>query len=200
MNHVVTPLKRYQNLQTLVEFWRPKNIVWHLVVDDAPFRISFNRDSDWIYTHIYRGTDPAGADPCLTRLNWFLENVPTQPYDKYCFFNDDDACEPDFFTKIKDSATHVTICSLQRGHNIPNPAMPHGTDTLVAAPDNMKPCHCSLEQLIVTGKMASEMRFPIEGCGDGMLIQKLCAERTVTYLPETFAWFNYFEPGRWNKS
>lgn len=199
MIRVITPLKRYQNLKDLIEFWRPLNIQWHLIIDDAPFHVQFFRDSDWIHTHIFRGEAPAGCDQCLVRLNWFLESVPLHKEDLYCFFNDDDAVEPGFFDKIRHTKNHVNIVSLKRGDNIPNPAMPHGTNTLEAKAENMHPCQCSLEQLIVSGTAAKDMRFPICNAGDGKLIEQIVTEHVTAYFPEAFAWFNYFEPGRWNR-
>jgi hypothetical protein len=56
-----------------------------------------------------------------------------------------------------------------------------------------------VEQFIVKGKILKNHRLPLTTCGDGELISLLVKLYDTLYLPEVYVWFNYFEPGRWNK-
>jgi hypothetical protein len=208
--HVVCPLARFDNVPKLYNALKGHNVFWHIVTDDDnPKSHEFvPPQEDWIKHHICHNDRELFWDRSNTSLNWFLDNYPLEPEDMYCFLNDDDAYEPDFFDKLRNVIynfpyeINVIITSMKRGDEIPESVKGtnrhHHTNTLIAHPIFMQPMKVGLEQILVKGKVLDlGFRFPRYDCGDGMLITAITQQVHTMYLPEVYVWFNYFEPGRW---
>lgn len=198
-HHVITPLNRFENFGRLTDLLRPHGIQWHVITDNGASRVS--SDEQWIHgCNVQNNEGPFWAR-CNHAINWFLDHHSLRPRDRYCLLNDDDAYEPGFFEKVRSVAGEVVAVSMKRGDQTPGNVIPeraHGTNTLVADPENMRVGHVGAEQLMVSGRILSQCRLPIHICGDGQMIEYIAATNPVTYLPEAYVWFNYLEPGRWN--
>lgn len=206
--HIITPLSRYGNIDKLAGHLvnhraDNDNLIWHVITDrNHLFGIYFRQL--WIEHYTSPNDEVEFWQRCNHALNWFLSSFPLVKHDYYLFMNDDDAYEEDFFEKLYDAAVknpEVIIVSMKRGQHTPAGVAPeraHGTDTLIAKPENMKPGHVGIEQIIVRGDVLSPCRLPMHVCGDGMMVEWIVQNHYVVYLPETYALFNYLEPGRWD--
>ena len=199
--HVLTALSRYENLAKLIRMLNPLCVQWHVVTDaDVPFRVKF--DQLWIKHYIFDNSAVEFWARCNTALNWLLDHHPLNPEDRYCFLNDDDAYERDFFNKVDAHDGELVIASMERGHQTPSgvdPIRAHGCSKLVAAPENMRPGFVGVEQVIVSGRILSACRLPIATDGDGQMIEHMVKTYPAEYAPEASVLFNRYEPGRWNK-
>jgi hypothetical protein len=198
--HVITPLNRFQNYNRMRDMLATQGVKWHVIVDaDQPFRIEPTND-DWIDCSVFPNTQQRFYERCNNSINqWLDENIVDE--DMYAILNDDDGYEPDFFQKIRAEEGDVLIPSMKRGMRTPPGVIPeraHGTNTLVAAPENLKVGHIGVEQLIVRGKILKHCRLPLTIAGDGEMICYIGATNPVKYVPEAYVYFNYLEPGRWD--
>lgn len=200
--HVITPLRRYQNAARLLELLEPQGIIWHPIMDDdGKFTLSFY--PAWVAEQVVKL--PEGGtffERCNTSINLWMDRHDWQPEDYYCILNDDDAYEPGFFDKIRRCSDDVIVPSMMRGNQTPadvSPERAHGTDTLLADPSNMQVGRIGVEQMIVKGRILKNCRLPLTIAGDGEMLTYIGATNPVTYMPDAYVWFNYLEPGRWNK-
>lgn len=211
MYNVITSVGRLQNISLIKNHIQPQNILWHVITDeDIGFSLKFAEP--WITSYVCPNDQVEFWAKCHGALNWFIETQEINDDEMYCFMNDDDGYEPDFFNKVDSviaevKANHnvvpdVVIVSMQRGDATPSDAIAvrqHPTHTLFAHPDNMRVGHVGLEQIIIRGKLLKKYRLAMDVCGDGMFIIQVAKENPVAYAPHINALFNYFEPGRWNK-
>jgi hypothetical protein len=208
--NVITPLARYENIQDLINHLEPKNIKWHVITDNDSEH-NFTVTKDWISHYVCPNEGQEFWVRCNNSINWFIENSKINDDEYYGILNDDDGYEALFFEKLKyvinltntsKSSNDLLICSMLRGHNTPVDAEPvrqHPTHPLIARPESMFVGGVGVEQFFVKGKILKNHRIPLTSCGDGELISELVKTYNATYLPDTYVWFNYFEPGRWNK-
>ena len=208
--NVITPLARFQNVSDLVNHLEPKKIKWH-VITDADSEGPFDVKKDWIFHHICPNVGANFWERCHNSINWFIENKIDSDDEYYCVLNDDDGYEDDFFEKLKmyvfmsdreNKFNDLIITSMMRGNNVPSDAIPvrqHPTHTLYAHPNFMRVGGVGLEQFFVKGKILKKHKIPLTTCGDGEFITNLVRTYGALYHPESYVWFNYFEPGRWNK-
>jgi len=187
------------------------NINWHVITDeDLGFSLNF-KDS-WITNYVCPNDGVEFWARCHGALNWFIDSQELKDDEMYCFMNDDDGYEPDFFTKVDDavketvrqhgSIPDVLIVSMLRGDQTPAGLewpRSHPTWSLFAHPQNMQPGHVGLEQILLSGEVLKKHRLSLDHDGDGQFIVQATQNNFVTYAPHIFALFNYFEPGRWNK-
>lgn len=199
--HVITPLHRFENAAKMCAMLKDKQVYWHVILDDCePFELRFKHK--WVYHYISPTQGDTFWARCNFSINFAMDLMLWDDNARYCFLNDDDAVEPEFFDKIDRADGEVIVVSMKRGHQTPAGVIAeraHGTDTLVAAPENLKVGFIGVEQMIVSGRILRKCRLPIHICGDGQMLEYIGANYPVTFLPEVYAWFNYFEPGRWNR-
>jgi hypothetical protein len=203
--NVITPLARFENINSLKEMLEHQNVVWHVITDDdSKETVEFTED--WIKHYVCPNKEFAFWERCNNSINWFIETQKINHDEFYCFMNDDDGYEPRFFDKMRSfvekNSGEVIICSMERGHYIPDNAVPprrHGTDTLIAHPHNMRIGQVGVEQIYLTGRILSENRLPLHVAGDGMMITEIVKKYPTIYFPELLVYFNYLEPGRWKK-
>lgn len=208
--HVITPLARFENVDPLRDMLKDQNVTWHVITDDdAKVKVEFTES--WIKHYICPNQGMEFWKRCNNSINWFIETQEIIPGDIYCFMNDDDGYEPQFFSKMnsvvdkisKDTTPcEVLICSMERGHKIPDDVVPerrHPTSKLHAHPDFMRIGWVGVEQIFLSGRVLSENRLPLDVVGDGMMICDIVRRYPTAYIPGISVWFNYLEPGRWNK-
>ena len=197
--HVLTPLKRLENLERLIDMLQDKPVFWHPIFDEGlPFDVHFPHH--WIQ----KGFCPRSApfwSMWADSLNRFIHAGRLDADSRYLILNDDDFYEPDFFSKIDIVDGEVLICSMKRGQRIPpgvTPERAHGTDTLEAKPESMVVGRVGAEQMVAAGRVFERYGFNNSIAADGERIVRIIAENRVQYVPEAFVWFNYLEPGRWD--
>jgi hypothetical protein len=202
--HVITPLRRFENLDPLIKMLDPMGILWDVVVDsDLGWFPHFKQS--WITTWVCPNEKVEFWNRCNFAINWLLDLNMANPLSecyRICILNDDDAYEPDFFKKVDEHDGELIITSMLRGHHIPAGVCPeraHGTNQLVAAPENMHPGQVGVEQAVICGRLLRHARLPYHIMGDGQMIEWLVQNHPATYVPDANVWFNYFEPGRWDK-
>ncbi len=199
--HVITPLNRFENLNKLIEMLEPQQVIWHIITDDSRWRPPLPWE-EWIMGYVCHNPETTFFTRCNWAINWFLDTYPPFPNDRYCILNDDDAYESGFFDKIDAHEGEVIIPSMERGYQIPKGVQAeraHGFHKLVAQPENMCIGGVGVEQIIVSGRLLRTARLPIHICGDGMMIEWFYKTHGAEFAPEANVWFNYFEPGRWDK-
>jgi hypothetical protein len=204
--NIITPLARFDNYNKLKETLKRLNVKWHIIVDDNK-DFTLDESEDWISLYFCPNEGSEFWARCNNSVNWFIENHIDNENEYYGILNDDDSYEENFFNKVvnsldKNKENDLIIVSMLRGHNIPKDAIPmrrHPTTTLFASPQNMIVGGVGVEQFFIKGKLIKNHKLPLLGHGDGLFIVELVKNYEVTYLPECYVLFNYFEPGRWNK-
>lgn len=203
--HLVTPFMRKELKDTLIEAYRPMNIVWHPIVFDDEL-VDFDwKANPWIYALVI----PKSSAECTVKMpgnykrNLFIKNVPIIDDDYYVTVDDDDMYEPDVFNEVKKMDDDIVIISMKRGHRVPDGATPirqYPTSTLIASPDNIVVGSISAQQSFVKGKIFKQHFFNEENhCWDGEIaIHHKESGEQIAYRPDLFALFNYYEPGRWD--
>lgn len=203
--HVITPLARFENIQKLIDMLQPMGIEW-IVITDEDSNFTFDLSSyEWIKHYVCPNTAFMFYERCNFAINWFLDNHVLVKNEMYCILNDDDAYEPDFFSKIDSALSSielpVLITSMERGHQIPASAVgcrAHPPTKLWGIPENMRVGGVGVEQIILKGEILSKFRIPLLNDGDGRFIVSVLHEYGAACIPDVNVWFNYFEPGRWD--
>lgn len=196
--HIVTLFSRHGLLNTYLKFYRQAGVIWH-VIQFCNEEIIANRE-DWIRPFII--PDIFTPDSMLSALNHFIQTVQIEDDDYYAMTPDDDLFEPGVLEKIKTFSNDVVVISMKRGDNIPDDgSIPHGTDTLIAHPDNMLINHIGGEQLFLKGRVFKKYLYREDYYGaDGLLAEQLKAnEPDIRYESDLYILFNYFQSGRWNE-
>jgi hypothetical protein len=197
--NVLTSLSRFQNIPQIHQMLEREGCAWHIVIDqDWGFELRF--EDPWVT--VYYCPTPPGPFwlRCHAALNWLLDNMVIDPYDRYSFLNDDDFYEPGFIQKLDPFNGPVVVTSMKRGNRTPedvDPLRAHSTSPLIANPESMKEGLVGLEQIFMTGEVIKKVRIPLHPCGDGEMIRWVTSNYPVEYAPDAFVWFNYLEPGRW---
>jgi hypothetical protein len=214
--NVITPVSRPETFQSMIEMLKPKNVNWQ-IISTPESASNFTSNESWIYHFVCSGD--LGVEyftRAYNKMNAFFDNAEIHDDHMYCFLSDDDAVEPDFFEKIDTALAEVSniispsivITSMKRGNRTPSDAVgvkkSYGTDTLVASLENMQPGKIGLEQFIIKGSLLNEKKYRIPNnvhWGDGLFLNQAFWENQekAIFCPEANVWFNYFEPGRWDK-
>lgn len=202
---VVTPFKRVENKELLIELLQYK-CNWVVLQEENEPVIDF---PDWVKVKRYA---LAGKAHVSNRLfNEFIshevrlkENLETQ----YMILCDDDSIEEGFFDKVPDA--DVVVTSMKRSDRPINHVVwrdyekqlgrwEDSIDVLKAAPENMHIGAVGGEQIIIKGKILRNFRYGLSNVGDGRMIEQLMSENHyhITYLPDAYVLFNYFEDGRY---
>ena len=185
----ITPFKRKENLDLLSKVIKG-HANWIVLVDDDSIVFP-----DWVTVKRF-SRPPEGVCKSNWLFNEFLSSTKLDDETRYMILCDDDSVEEGFFDKIPNK--DVVITSMKRGDNVlPNPHWKAPVD-LIAKPENMKIAFVAGEQCIVKGKILRNFRYGLNAIGDGEMVLKIVNEFPVTYVPDTFVLFNYFEDGRYN--
>jgi len=200
--HVLCPLYRKHLVPTLIHYLEPMGIEWYPIMAPSDM-VTFDSSLKWIHSVHVRELLPKAQ--CCQKFNDFLtQHIPIDN-DYYAFMCDDNMYEPGFFDVIRQQSAKILIYSLYRGDTTPKePATaPHGTNTLkVTHHKDIRPGKIDYAQFIIKGELFKTQLFnPYIGCTDGRYIQELAAAHPseVKFLPDLYAFFNYFQPGRYTK-
>lgn len=207
--HIVMPFSRPENIPTLRKMFEDQkaDLVWHPICQNAEHFSEFYYNPRWINPTLK--TPPASCDVACWKINDFLAGELVDG-DRYCFPCDDTVYEPGFFSKLNLHPGEVVICSISRGHHaIPNHSLmysgrypnhiAHPAGTVLASPENMKIGISGMPQIFVSGKVARTVRFEERLDADGVMIEYLAANYSIDYAPECWVWWNYLQPGRYDK-
>ena len=199
--NVITPLYRVENLRKLIPMLEKQGVQWHVIYDqDTPFQISF--EQPWVHSYVCPNPENTFFTRCNYSINWMLDSFPPIEDQRYQILNDDDALEEDFIDKIDLHEGEVIIPSMERGNRTPpgvQAERAHGATKLVASPENVQIGGVGVEQMVISGRLLKGIRLPLHICGDGMMIEWTYKTHGAEFAPEANIWFNYFEPGRWDK-
>lgn len=189
---VITPFQRLENLPFLIKALKNK-CDWTVLIDDPYLKDKF---PDWVTVKLYDKREPR-PNVCISNC-LFNEYISSGLEDdtQYMILCDDDSVEEGFFDKIPNE--DVVITSMKRGEHVPMKNCAYGYGDLIASPDNLKIGGVAGEQLIVKGKILKNFRYGLSGIGDGEMVLKITNEFPVTYVPNAYVLFNYFEDGRFD--
>ena len=201
--HLIIPFSRPENLDKLVEAYRPMGVILHPIVFEDEV-IEFPNE-DWIIPFIIfeKNEDCKVMMPGCYKRNKWINLHPIIDDDYYVTVDDDDMYESNVFDEIRKMSDDIIIISMKRGHRTPKGAVEprnYPTDTLFAAPENVKLGCISAQQLFVKGKIFKQHLFNEEfHCWDGEIaIHHKESGEQIAYRPDLFALFNYYEPTRWD--
>lgn len=202
--HIVTAFSRFHLLETLIQHYRPMNIIWHPVVFASEFRESDWPDEAWILPFV--AADAKGSKDTWGnhKKNAFIHSGQIHANDYYWILDDDDMAPKATVDVLREMSDDVVVISLQRGYHIPPNVIPerrYGTSPLIAHPAHMVVGKVSQQQYICKGWVFEQTNLIEEDdiqTADGIVIEWLAKHFRIRYEPEIVAWFNYFEPGRWD--
>lgn len=199
---VLTPFSRKENkeLLTRVLFGKCNWIVLQTLDEHETF-------PEWVSTmHFAVDTEKGSISNQL--LNRFFEIAKDET--QYLVLCDDDSIEDGFLDKIPNE--DVVCVSMQRNDYPAKHVVwdnwasktghyEYGMDILYAHPDNMKVASVGGEQLICKGKVLKQFQYGMDDSsalvpGDFKFIADVMEKYPVTYVPDAYVLFNYFEQGR----
>ena len=199
---VVTPFSRKENISLMSELLKDK-ANWIVLIDNPELKDLFPA---WVTVKLYDKPEKKD-DVCVSNIlfnNFISEGL--EPETQYMILCDDDAVEKDFFTKIPNE--DVVLVSMARSDRAVNHVVwtdfknqmgywENSVDVLRAEPNNLRIGAVGGEQLIVKGKILKDYRYGLSNVGDGEMILEIASKHPITYVPDTFVLFNYFEDGRY---
>ena len=198
---VLTPFSRLENKDLLIKVLEGK---CNWIVLQAEGEADYNFPS-WVTVKRYK-VEGKGISNQL--LNHFFKEAEDET--QYVVLCDDDSVEEGFFEKIPDE--DVVCVSMKRNDYVAKHGVvddwatkqghyEYGMDILYAHPDNMRVARVGGEQLICKGKVLKQFEYSMDDStadipGDFKFIQDVIANYPVTYVPDAYVLFNYFEDGR----
>jgi len=212
MFNVITPLARLENIPYLIDMLEKEEIQWHVITDlDLEQQPIFQQE--WIHHYICPNIQGTFYEKCNNSINWWIDTHSPIDSQMYCILNDDDGYQPKFFDKLrffikeldsKNMYRDTIIVSMERGNQIPPVEQTgiqrqHPVAKLWATPENMRPSGVGVEQIILSGEILKKFKIPLLHDGDGKWITEIVQSYPPIFAPHINVWFNYFEPGRWNK-
>lgn len=204
--HIVTALSRLNLVHTLIEYYQEMDIIWHPVmfIDESVRVDRIIYELNWIQPHVLHSTfNPNMYTNGYIKKNAFIKEYPIINNDYYFILDDDDMIESEAVNKIKYMDDDVIFISMKRGHQIPQglpAARQYPISMLEAKQENVRLGCISQQQYVVKGKVFKKLDFDVnDHCADGAMAVWLRDHYEVTYQPQLYALFNYFEEGRWNK-
>ena len=199
--NVLTPFSRPQNIIEMGNLLKVQNVQWHLLSVEGEAKMPDL--GSWIFQHFFK---PPPPDFFIGHhlVNKFLDDVEVPDEDYLIVLTDDDGTEEGFFDKLRPYNDDIIIVSMQRSNK------PTGTDagcpygTLIAAPENMKTVFVGYEQLVIKAKIAKQYRCGGVYHADGLLLEKIWADRmeSFRFVTEALVYLNSYTPGykgRWNR-
>lgn len=179
---IITPFSRWHNVPALIPMLQAAGCNrWVPVTHDRPFVSNM----DWVQPMSV--VVPEGHDPCYFKINFALDHLPPDRAVYYGFLCDDDTYDAGLINSLRSSTAEVLVVSARRYGNSPD----IGGGVLVAAPENMRPCHVGLEQVFIRGDVVGNYHFAVDhGIADGELFERLGRERECAYHPTLFVNWN----------
>lgn len=203
--HVFVPFGRPQNLREFVDHMRTQNIILHPVFES-------NRHFDfpnepWIRPYlaspVHKFIGPGCQPPEL--LNEFIDKGPIEDEAHYHLFSDDCFVEPGYYQRIAGGTKDILVTSTKRGHHLVA-STAYDNTTLYGRPENMRMGQMAGEQLHIRGRVLKQARAAGQmvdhRAWDGFLMDRFLVPKCrdqCQFFPDVFSWFNYLEPGRWDR-
>ena len=212
--HLICPFYRRRLLKTHIHYLKPTGIMWHPVCDPVDIQAFDGVAEDWIRPFRLdklcgvnvRDQDPTLCEPasfncCFDKINRFID-AGLMDDDYYGFLDDDSSYEPMFFDVVRQQSAKILMFSLSRGNAIPVDAVSrHATHPLIIRSSaDVRVNNIGLPQYIMRGSILKQIRiasWPV--WADGLFAETLVARfhDEIQFLPQWFAFGNYFEPGRY---
>lgn len=201
--HLIMPFARWHLWDTLVNAYRPMNIILHPLFYRNEKRI-FSTE-EWIQPFVADMDAPAEYSTAI--INAFIDNAGIVDGDYYVTASDDDMYERQAFDKIRRMDDPVVIISMKRGYQTPLAApedKAYDPTTLYADTESMKVGRIGGEQIFMKGSVLKTIYFNewLPVVADGFVAEtlKLMLGDSIRYEPNLYALFNYYEPGRWERA
>jgi len=195
--HLIMPHMRSWLRATLIRYYEPMNIILHPIMFENQVAEGIPFDKAWIEPFIIQGKESGGKHKMIE----FFKNHKFIDEDYYVYAADDGMFESNVFSEIKKMDDDVIVISMKRGDNVPqnvDPIRQYPISTLLACPGNMKIGYVDGEQIFIKGKYYKNYQWVIDHpAPDGVMAEYFAANYPITYRPDLFMLFNYFEPGRW---
>lgn len=196
---VITPFKRRENVKLMADVLKGK-CHWIVLQSDDEEVIDF---PSWVTVKRLKITNKKNIS------NRLFNEFVSQGLDdetQYMVLCDDDAVEDGFFDKIPNE--DCVLVSMKRTDRVGKHIVwddwhnqishwENGLDVLIASPDNLKIARVGGEQLILKGKVLKKYRYGLHNIGDGEMILQVSKENDITYVPDAYVLFNYYEDGRY---
>jgi hypothetical protein len=200
---IITAMYRFDNFHELREtlIGQGVDLRWTLLVENHErSRLQVDPNDSWIQVKEISFPPLYGFSHGDYKDLQYLRNGGSGD-GEYCgFLNDDDSYEPGLLKAIAEQTTPVVVVSMLRGQQIPaNAQIRHPAYTLFADPGCMCGGGVGLEQFFFTGSVVREVGILSDPQPEYSLI-RLAQRGPTTYLRDRYVWFNYLEPGRWNRT
>lgn len=194
--HLLTPFSREENKEAILKNFHRPEVIFHPIINKP---IEFPHE-DWIRPFTFTLL-PNLKWPYYYALNKFIDANEFVDDEYYQFINDDDFMEPDFYQKLEGITTDFIVVSIKRGNTMA-PNLKYSINTLTARSGCMGSRYMAGEQFILKGKYLRGYQFQQIHIADGKLSSYMWGKyphKDFTFVKNAYIWFNYLEPGRWNK-
>jgi hypothetical protein len=200
--HAIMPYYRKHLLNDLISHFGTMDLVWHPVCDPVDMQSFDGNTREWIKPLL---CPPLSKDDqCYRKINDFIEADDIIDDDYYGFIHDDDMYSPGYIAWVKQQTDKIIICSASRGQRVSDKeGYPHPTFPLVIK--NLNDIHVyniDLCQIIVKGSILRLTRFRnMADYDDGLYAENLKMKwpDDIKIHPEFGIYFNYFQPGRYDR-
>jgi hypothetical protein len=200
--HIVMPFIRARNKAFYLERFAALGVIWHPLTITSD-NVSFATSKGVQPFHNDFSLKPEASIFCYWKLNLFAHSGKgIEDDDYYWILGDDDYFSEHIPFSLSVCNSDVVFISMFRGlHLVPLLEFnSHDITTLYAAPENIKVGKIGLEQYIVKGKVLKNLNFQENlPTADGIIAEHLKVTHRCEYQRDWFVFFNWFQPGRWEK-
>lgn len=199
-------MSRQENFEPLCQLYRREGAAtWTILLkqeEDLKLKEPIPMGAfEWL--KIFKYTIRSWAPPALPLIYCHIIHTKFEENDRYIFLCDDDWIEPGFFEKLDNITEPMIIVGMLRGQHTPTDPG-HPTWPLIPSPSSLHYGFTGFEQGIFTGKILRDMRqeaagWVLRSVPNEMMLFKAAERYPTAYVPGVNVWFNYLEPGRWDK-
>jgi hypothetical protein len=202
MMHVIVPFSRAGNLKEFVDHMRKQGVILHPLFEaDRTFDFP---DEPWIQPFRVNPQHKYTTSIVPEVVNEFIDSGALDPEAYYHLFSDDCFVEDGYYERIRGAVKDIIVTSTKRGQHMT--ATGYGNDTLVAEPGEMHSGRVAGEQLHIKGRLLRLARaaghMADSKAWDGVMMDSFLVPKysdRFEFFREVYSWFNYLEPGRWDK-
>lgn len=206
--HVVTPFSRSENFEPLANMlYREGAASWTLLLTAGETvgvkELPPSAAMDWLHVCEVKAVRNPGIHIAISLVFEYIRTGDVVGSDRYVFLPDDDWLEPGFFEKIDSYTEPLIMVGMLRGQHTPtNPG--HPTWPLIPARSSLSYGFTAFEQGIFSGQLLRDLRGSAEWMlqtnqPNEALLFHAARNNDTAYVPDVNIWFNYLEPGRWDK-
>jgi hypothetical protein len=199
--HVICPFYRKHLAQVHIKYFTDARVYFHPVCDSNDITAFDGCNSEFVKPFL---CDPLKipGDQAYKKINDYIDAGEIIDGDLYGFMGDDDSFEPCFFNVIRTQTAKIIFVSLSRGNLIPPGAHPHPTTPLIVSKlADIRLYNVGLCQYFMRGEILKQMRFNNQfNYDDGLFAVELKNRfaSEIIFIPDLFAFGNYYEPGRYS--